>query len=86
MTNFKNMKSGVDCMSAEAQLADEILHSYVDNHDEIPEGTRIVVMVSTGTNNGRMGCAFEGYDENETERLMLDLSLMARAVDLGVKP
>jgi len=85
MTRFSNMKRDDKATSAESKLAGDILAGYVDHHDEIPEGTRIVVIVATGDDKGRVGCAFEGYEGND-ERLMLDLAMLARAVDLGGSP
>jgi hypothetical protein len=81
MAKFKNMKRDDNATSAQSALAGDILAGYVDHHDEIPEGTRIVVIVSSGTDKGRIGCAFEGYEEDE--QLMLDLQMLAQAVDLG---
>ena len=82
MTRIKNLRRDDACGNPETELANEILSLYVDNHDEIADGTRIVVLVASGNNDGRIGCAFEGYDEDE--RLAADLQLLAQAVDLGV--
>lgn len=82
---IKHIKQGARAESDEAKLAEAILDGYVDHHDEIPEGTRIIVIVATGGDKGRMGCCYEGYDE-DPERLMFDLGMLAQAVDLGVKP
>lgn len=78
-----NVRVGATAQSDEAKLAEAVLDGYLDHHDEIPEGTRIVVIVATGEDGGRIGCAVDGYEEDE--RLMLDLSLLVRGVDLGAK-
>lgn len=80
---IKNIRRDDQASSEESTLACEILAGYTDHHDETPEGTRIIVIVTTG--KGRIGCAFEGYDDSD-DHLSFDLAMLARAVDLGVKP